>query len=74
MITMLIAFCVFLLVIVMMAVGVLIGRKAIAGSCGGLSNVGIDKECNCDVACDRHRLYQIPEPSLKNSDDKPFSP
>lgn len=72
--TMLIAFGVFLLVIVMMAIGVLLGRKAIAGSCGGLSNVGIDKECNCDVACDSHRLYQISEPSPKNSDDKPFYP
>ncbi|WP_102525524.1 (Na+)-NQR maturation NqrM [Vibrio tapetis] len=63
--TLLVTFGVFLLVIVLMAIGVLMGRKSIAGSCGGLNNVGIEKECNCEVTCDSHRLYQISEPSVK---------
>ena len=46
----------FSLFIGLMAVGVLFGRKPIAGSCGGLANVGINGDCkicgkkpgNCD--------------------------
>ena len=36
-----IAFFIFLLVVVAMAVGVIFGRKRIQGSCGGLSSVGV---------------------------------
>lgn len=58
-----IAFFVFLLVIVAMAVGVIFGRKRIQGSCGGLSNVGVEKSCDCETVCDEHQtLYQIQEP------------
>ncbi|HBF06906.1 MAG TPA: ApbE family protein, partial [Gammaproteobacteria bacterium] len=28
-----------------MSVGVMMGRKPIAGSCGGLANVGLNGEC-----------------------------
>lgn len=37
-----IVFCLFFLT---MAVGVLLGRKPLAGSCGGLANVGLNGEC-----------------------------
>jgi hypothetical protein len=59
----LITFVVFLLVILLMALGVLLGRKEIQGSCGGLNNVGVNKVCNCETTCDDHKLYQISEPS-----------
>ncbi|SEL10592.1 hypothetical protein SAMN05216214_10865 [Atopomonas hussainii] len=39
-------FLVFLLVVAGMAVGVMMGRKPIAGSCGGIANLGIEKECS----------------------------
>ncbi|PJK06299.1 ApbE family protein [Lysobacteraceae bacterium NML95-0200] len=39
------AFIVFLLVVAGMAVGVMLGRKPIAGSCGGIANLGLEKEC-----------------------------
>lgn len=43
--TWLIVFIVMLLVVALMAVGVMAGRKPIAGSCGGIANLGIEKEC-----------------------------
>lgn len=42
----LIVFAVMLLVVAGMAVGVIAGRKPIAGSCGGIAALGIEKECS----------------------------
>ncbi len=44
----------------LMAVGIMFKRKPIAGSCGGLGNVGLEKACDCDKPCDKkkHQLQQ----------------
>ena len=47
MLTWLLALLVLLIVVAGMAVGVMAGRKPIAGSCGGLANVGL---ASCRVA------------------------
>ncbi len=44
--TWLLVFGFMLLVVLGMAVGVIFGRKPIAGSCGGIANLGIEKECS----------------------------
>ena len=44
--TWLLVFVVMLLVVLGMAVGVIMGRKPIAGSCGGIAALGIEKECS----------------------------
>lgn len=44
--TWLIVFVVMLLVVFGMSIGVIMGRKPIAGSCGGIANLGIEKECS----------------------------
>jgi len=48
-------FTVFLLVVMAMAVGYIFNKKTIAGSCGGLASVGIDKECDCPDPCDNRK-------------------
>jgi len=43
---MLMTFAVLLLIVVAMSVGVLLGRKPIKGSCGGMSALGMDTACD----------------------------
>lgn len=42
----LLSFCVFSLLIIGMSVGVLAGRGPIKGSCGGMSALGFETECD----------------------------
>ena len=44
--TMMLSFIVLILIVVGMAVGVLMGRKPIAGSCGGMAALGMDVACD----------------------------
>lgn len=43
--TLLLAFGLMLTIVGAMAIGVLMGQRPIAGSCGGLAALGIDGEC-----------------------------
>lgn len=43
----LVTFVIMLMVVAAMAVGAIMGRKPIAGSCGGMSAVGIGGACAC---------------------------
>lgn len=45
----------FLVVVLAMAVGYIFQQKSLAGSCGGLASVGIDKACNCDNPCEKRQ-------------------
>jgi len=53
-----ITFGFFLLVGTAMAVGYIFQNKTLAGSCGGLASVGIDKECNCDNPCEKRQTSE----------------
>ena len=44
--TLILSFVVLLLIVAGMAVGVLMGRKPIAGSCGGMTALGMDVVCD----------------------------
>ncbi len=46
-------FAIFLVVVLAMAVGYILQRKTIAGSCGGLDALGIEKACDCEKPCER---------------------
>ncbi|MCV6612948.1 MAG: (Na+)-NQR maturation NqrM [Amphritea sp.] len=66
--TMILAFVVLGTVIVAMAVGVIMGRKPIAGSCGGLANVGIEGDCEIcggnPAKCDEEQEKQMKKAEL----------
>jgi len=63
----LITFAFFFVVVLAMAVGYIFQNKTLAGSCGGLASVGIDKSCNCDNPCEkrqeRERIVALEENS-----------
>ena len=48
----LVTFGIFILIIFAMALGYIVKRQALKGSCGGLSSLGIAKACDCDKPCD----------------------
>ncbi len=64
MIYFIVTFAIFLLVITAMAIGYIFDKKTIGGSCGGLSSVGIDKECDCPEPCENRK--QKEQDTLRN--------
>ena len=59
----------FLVVIVGMALGYIFQKKTLAGSCGGLGSVGIDKACNCDNPCEKRQERERQAALKENSID-----
>ncbi|NGZ97424.1 MAG: hypothetical protein CV089_15120 [Nitrospira sp. WS110] len=46
-----VTFLVMGIAILAMAVGVLLGRRPIGGSCGGLERLGLECDAGCDKPC-----------------------
>ncbi|MDV2858032.1 MULTISPECIES: (Na+)-NQR maturation NqrM [Oceanimonas] len=57
----LITFGVFALVVAAMAIGYIIQRKTISGSCGGLGGIGVEKACDCPDPCDNRKKKMAKE-------------
>ncbi|REL28796.1 (Na+)-NQR maturation NqrM [Thalassotalea euphylliae] len=55
----------FLLIALGMAVGYIFQQKSLAGSCGGLGTLGIDKACNCDNPCEKRQERERQERERK---------
>ncbi|MBV1908402.1 MAG: (Na+)-NQR maturation NqrM [Kangiellaceae bacterium] len=51
----LIAFSLMLIVVAIMAIGYIFQKKEIKGSCGGISDLGLEKVCDCDEPCDKRK-------------------
>lgn len=45
----------FLVIVMAMAIGYIIQQKTLAGSCGGLGTMGIEKACDCDNPCEKRQ-------------------
>jgi hypothetical protein len=55
-----------------MAVGYIFQNRTLAGSCGGLASVGIEKACDCDNPCEKRQerdRKSALEDNLKNKID-----
>lgn len=50
--TLILAFVLMLIIVAGMAIGFLLQRKTISGSCGGIGALGMEKACDCDDPCD----------------------
>ncbi|MCF7988340.1 MAG: (Na+)-NQR maturation NqrM [Methylovulum sp.] len=50
----LITFAIMLVVVGLMAIGVIFGRRAIKGSCGGINN----SDCVCVEKCDKRKKLE----------------
>lgn len=50
-----ITFAIMLIVVAIMAVGYIFQQKKIKGSCGGISDLGLEKVCDCDEPCDKRK-------------------
>ena len=61
MITFLATFAFMLLVIVIMAIGVIFGRRAIKGSCGGAAN----SSCVCVEKCDKKKKKDAEQEAIE---------
>jgi len=59
------AFVVLLLFFLFMSVGYIVKKKAVAGSCGGLGVLGIEKACDCDDPCDARKRRTEKEQARK---------
>jgi len=44
-----------LIIIVLMAIGYIFQKKDIKGSCGGISELGLEKVCDCEEPCDKRK-------------------
>jgi|MEHZ01.5.fsa_nt_MEHZ011524506.1_9 hypothetical protein len=65
--TFLITFLVMAVVIVIMSIGVLFGRKPVQGSCGGMNNIAGLKECEiCGETFQNDPLDRTEELTQKN--------
>lgn len=59
-------FAIFLLVIFGMSLGVLIKRKRLQGSCGGIAALGLEKVCDCPEPCDARKKRLAREARRQN--------
>ncbi|GAA5214335.1 (Na+)-NQR maturation NqrM [Corallincola platygyrae] len=57
----LLTFGMLMLVVAAMAIGYLVQRKKISGSCGGIASLGIDKVCDCPEPCEKRRKREAKE-------------
>ena len=61
-----ITFGVILLAVIGMAIGVILGRPAIKGSCGGLNQVGLAGSCSGACSSEEKEICALKKSTLEN--------
>jgi len=69
--TFIIVFAAMVLFIVAMAVGVLLGRKPISGSCGGMAAIGMESACDV-CGGDKNKCEKESKKAAEASTDAQF--
>jgi len=66
----LLTFVIMLIVVAIMAIGYIFQKKKIKGSCGGISELGLEKVCDCDEPCDKRKelLKRLEEQQKEEND------
>ena len=70
--TIFLAFVLLALVIIAMAIGVILGRKPISGSCGGIGAALGEKNYECDICGGDPNKCEESQSALKNNTDLAF--
>lgn len=65
--TFIMVFTLFIIVVLAMAVGYIVQRKTISGSCGGIGALGMEKACDCDEPCDKRKDRMKKEQAWKEN-------
>ncbi|MFT5879272.1 MAG: hypothetical protein ACI86X_000362 [Moritella sp.] len=65
-----VTFVIFALVIAGMAIGYIVQKKTISGSCGGISNLGMEKACDCPEPCDDRKAKMAKEEAKQKAKQK----
>lgn len=65
--TFIMVFALFVIVVLAMAIGYIVQRKTISGSCGGISTLGMEKACDCDEPCEKRKDRMKKEEAWKEN-------
>lgn len=65
--TFIMVFALFVIVVLAMAIGYIVQRKTISGSCGGIGALGMEKACDCDEPCDKRKDRMKKEQAWKEN-------
>ncbi|RUO67249.1 (Na+)-NQR maturation NqrM [Idiomarina ramblicola] len=65
--TFIMVFALFVIVVLAMAIGYIVQRKTISGSCGGISTLGMEKACDCDEPCEKRKERMKKEEAWKEN-------
>lgn len=67
--TFIITFLLMLVIVAIMAIGYIFQKKKIKGSCGGISDLGLEKVCDCDEPCDKRKELMRRLEEQKNEEE-----
>lgn len=57
----LLTFALLLVIVAAMAIGYILQRKRLSGSCGGIAALGMEKVCDCPEPCEKRRKREAKE-------------